>query len=168
LKWETKRPGFHLAYFYCNFQAESIQSAEYVIGSLLKQLISKSYNLESLPSTIQRIYAREKEHHVSIRILKPLMTCVLSSLHGGHIVIDGLDELSPEAQSTIVDFLNDPGDGRIYNSAKVLLSSRPHIQGLRFMGKLEIHAREEDLKALIKHRMKTNPSIKQVIGDDST
>lgn len=60
----------HLAYFYCNFQAERLQTTEYVIGSLLKQLVSKSYSYETPPHPVWNIYERQRTQQISLQLLK--------------------------------------------------------------------------------------------------
>ncbi|KIW18057.1 hypothetical protein PV08_02344 [Exophiala spinifera] len=167
LKAEGKNRLVHVAYFYCNFGAERIQTLEYILGSLLKQLLSKHFDMASVPKSVIKIYERSKNLQTSMRILKPLLDIVCRSLERVHVIIDGLDEVSPETQSAFVELFDLSGHGHSFD-VSLLVCSRPHIQGIQAAEKLQIAAREDDIKAMIRHRMKTDANIKRVVNGDTT
>jgi hypothetical protein len=165
---ERKSHSFHVAYFYCNFQADRIQTLEYILGSLLKQLLSKNFDMISAPNIVVKTYEHAKDLQMSLRTLKPLMNAVFGSLKRIHIIIDGFDEISPNTQSSFVKLFNLSHSGRNFDEVSLLICSRPHVQGIQAAEKLQIAAREDDVKAMIKHRIKTDANIKRVVNGDST
>jgi hypothetical protein len=165
---ERKSHSFHVAYFYCNFQADRIQTLEYILGSLLKQVLSKNFDMVSVPKVVIKTYEHAKDLRMSLRTLKSLMNVVFGSLKHVHIIIDGFDEISPDTQSSLVKLFNLSDSNRKFGEVSLLICSRPHVQGIQAAEKLQIAAREDDVKAMIRHRMKTDANIKRVVNGDST
>jgi len=156
----------HLAYFYCNFQAERLQTTDYVVGSLLKQLVSKSYSYETLPHPVRNIYERHRTQQISLQLLKPLMKSVCASLEKVHIVIDGLDELSSVTQADIITSFGLSAGGNGDYETNVLLCSRPHLRQVVISRELKINPRDTDMRSLVKRRMSTDPNIQRIIDGD--
>jgi hypothetical protein len=156
----------HLAYFYCNFQAEQLQTTGYVIGSLLKQLVSKSYSYETLPHPARNIYERQMTQQISLPILKLLMKSVCASLGKVHVVIDGLDELSSVMQADIITSFGLSAGGNSDYEANVLLCSRPHLRQVMISRELKINPQDTDMRSLVKRRMSTDPNIQRIIDGD--
>jgi hypothetical protein len=87
-----------------------------------------------------------------------------SPLKRVHVVVDGLDELSPCVQSTIIELFNNLYD---MQSVKVMLSSRPHLQKIRSPRTIDIKTPEPDIRAIIKFHMKSDKHLQTVIDGDS-
>lgn len=123
--------------------------------------------MASTPKSIVKIYERSKHLQTSMRTLKPLLDIVFRSLERVHMIIDGLDEVSPDTRSAFVKLFDLSGNGHSFD-VSLLICSRPHVQGIQAAEKLQIAAREDDIKAMIRHRMNTDANIRRVVNGDTT
>jgi hypothetical protein len=159
-----KRGSRTVAYFFCNFQAEKTQDTEYIIGSLLRQIISKQFSPETMLVSILRAFERERTHRVSLRNLEYFLKATLAMLVNVHIVIDGLDEVSICAQKSVVSMLGLlPNKSSIH--AKILMICRPQVQH-HIQKIVHIEPKTDDIQRILKHRIHTDDNIIRIVEED--
>jgi hypothetical protein len=140
---------------------------DYIIGSLLKQLVSKNYTYQSFPRDLLKIYERNGKQKISPHLLLHLMSSVCSALPRVHIIIDGLDELSSDTQDKILSLFGLHPTQKAKVNVSVLFFSRPHLRNINVSQKLEIVSHESDLRSMINSWMKEDINIRTIVDGDT-
>lgn len=80
-----------IAYIYCNFRRQQEQKPEYLLASLLKQLVQEKH---SMPEILKNLYKRHKDHRTrpSIEEVSKVLHSVVTDYSKTFIIIDALDE----------------------------------------------------------------------------
>ena len=154
-----------VACFYYDFASREEQSPANMLGSLLKQLLSR---LEAIPGEIGRKFRGQKKLLGGRRlqlfdIVK--MFATLSPTQRTFICVDALDECIPKDRLEVLDAL-----GQILqrsSNTRTFMTGRPHILGLveRELGgraiSLSIKSRDGDIVTYLRARLRkdTTPEV---------
>ena len=158
------------AYFYCNNQNAQQQRPEHILGCLLKQLVSWSPSHPTLPRELELLYESEKKRKSALPFgrLQKAFFDICGHFPRVHLVLDGLDELTPPSLSAIVSFLEQCSAAR---TIKTIFVSRSHLYWIEkaFCGVLvEIKPPDADIHAMIKGRLRENDHLQMVVNGDTT
>lgn len=168
-----------LVYFYCDGNDSQKQDSRYILGSFVRQLLSKSSVLsEERTSVARRLHETHKDRGPNLKLLQDLEHSVLKMMSGFsriYLVIDGVDEIVERQH--ILSFIKS-----IQRSVNVhlLVVSRP----LRDIEKqlsstlrlnIEANLLLEDIQTYIQWRLNNDqkfkrikPSLKKTIYDRLT
>jgi len=117
---------FAVACFYFDFAAREKQSSVYVLGALLKQVVS---GLEGVPEEIAQAYEDQKK---VICGRKPQLVDIVKMLQATasrkrtFICIDALDECVAECRIKLLDSLDKILQGS--PGTRIFVTGRPHVQ----------------------------------------
>ncbi|RPA95531.1 hypothetical protein L873DRAFT_1697743, partial [Choiromyces venosus 120613-1] len=124
---QAGRQNIAVACLYCDFLARKEQSTTYMIGALLKQLLSRS---PDVPETIRQRFEDSKQHigGRSLRLpeMLEILKMTLESLDRAYICIDALDEFLserlPEFLRSLQTVIQESPGTRLF------ITSRPHVR----------------------------------------
>jgi hypothetical protein len=158
-------PRYALCYAYCDYKNILKQTPEHVVSALLKQLVRG----RALSRKIVSLY----EYHKNNRNRPSLDELVTAIRHESgrysslFIVVDALDECFDKAEVTarLLQILS-----ALAPYARVLVSSRPHINSRRFLPNsqhIEVVATKHDLRKYVEARLTptTTSDLARLIHD---
>jgi len=165
----TKGQNSAVAYFYFDFAAKEEQSPARILGSLLKQVVSR---LEEIPTEIAQAFrdevgGRELELGQVVEMLQDI-----SSSRPTFICIDALDECKAECRAKLLDSLRkilhkSPSTTRIF------LAGRLHIRvevEKRFAGRVvavSVTPTRDDIIRFLRAKLKQGtPTIDKSLQED--
>jgi hypothetical protein len=146
-------PSIGVAFVYFDYKNQENQTSEKVTRMLMKQLLSQ---IDQLPRDIKELYDRFSQcaTGVQIEILLPLFTILASEFSTVYIVLDALDECSPNQLNCIITSVI-PRLRQL--NFKFICSSRPHFLNLadrlNTTSTLEIYAHETDIRNYLTERL---------------
>ncbi|KAL8669952.1 MAG: hypothetical protein Q9168_005486 [Polycauliona sp. 1 TL-2023] len=144
-----------LTYCFCSFKEKAVQTAENIVGSIVKQL-AEAYPKRISPFLKDLYEARSRTHE---RPLLADLTLLLGSVllpcfRTNYIVVDALDECDDEVKDSLINRFDDLQ--KICN-LKLLFTLRPGtITGLHVLNKtgfVDIRARDKDIGEYIDYRI---------------
>ena len=122
-----KRDGVAVAYVYCDFSTQNMQSASAVMGSVLRQVVGA---LARIPEEVQKAFERAKKQADGCGLRLPeildMLTKILPSLERAFICIDALDEFPIKQRGQLWDSLQ-----RVVRecaNTRLFLTGRPQIR----------------------------------------
>jgi len=122
-----KRDGVAVAYVYCDFSTQNMQSTSAVMGSVLRQVVGA---LERIPDEVQKAFERAKKQADGCGLRLPeildMLTKTLPSLERAFICIDALDEFPIKQRGQLWDSLQ-----RVVRecaNTRLFLTGRPQIR----------------------------------------
>ncbi|KAN0114628.1 Ankyrin repeat-containing domain protein [Hyaloscypha variabilis] len=154
-----------LAYFYCDYQDQSIQTAVSLLANLIRQFVQ---SMKSIFKPLEELY-----ESLEARRSKPAMPDLESLLHSvcqsygtTYIIIDALDECRPDQRKILLPALR-----RLNNaSVKVFVTSRQHAQdierALQGQPRIEIRATEHDLRDYVASQVEQDEDLMDLLTDD--
>jgi hypothetical protein len=94
-----------LCFYYCDYSDAATLSLETLIGTLLRQMLSKS----DIPAAIEGQITAICDNGITppLHALLDMFRCTLQTYSSVFLVIDGIDELSREAQSALLAVINE-------------------------------------------------------------
>lgn len=149
LKTTFQGQNIGIAYFYCDYRDQEMQSGSSMIAGMLKQL---SCHMSCLPSPLLDLYEnfRTKGIELNIEILQKALLDVVRQFHHTFIVIDALDECDPvKHRKSFLKVLKDFGNSGI----RLFITSRPHPDDIKCtLGaypQIVIEASEPDIRTFL-------------------
>ena len=148
-----------VAYVYCDYGTQNVQSASAVLGSVLRQVVGA---LAKIPDEVRQAFERAKKQADGCGLRLPeildMLTKSLLSLKRALICIDALDEFPTEQRAKLWNSLQ-----RVVRecpSARLFLTGRPQIRpevegyfpGDAYM--LTIEPTSDDITRYIEERLK--------------
>ncbi|CUS09866.1 unnamed protein product, partial [Tuber aestivum] len=123
----TAGPNVAVGCLYCDYRGQKEQTAEVMIGSLLRQFVT---GLPEIPEAIKQAF-REAKKHLGGRPLELVKTIELFQVVLGHfqrvfICVDALDEIVAEYGAPFLRSLRQILDRS--PNVRLFLTARPHIQ----------------------------------------
>ena len=119
--------GMAVAYVYCDFTTQDMQSTSAVLGSVLRQVVGA---LEKIPDEVQQEFERAKRQADGCGLRLPeildMLTKFLPSLKRVFICIDALDEFPPKQRAQLWNSLQ-----RVVRkcpNTRLFLTGRPQIR----------------------------------------
>ena len=154
-----------VACFYYDFASRKAQSPTNMLGSLLKQILSR---LGEIPVEITQKFRSEKQVIGGRRLQVPdivKMFPTVSSLQPTFICVDAIDECIPKHRMEVLDAL-----GQILRgspSTRIFMTGRPHIRSMieRGLGgratSVSIKPRDNDIVTYLRARLRkdTTPEV---------
>ena len=161
---ENQHQGVNAAvvYLYCNYKEEEAQTAQNMIGSLLKQVVRHK---TTLPDDVHSLYKKhsQKKTHAKLDELTRLLIQEVKTYTFVFVVIDALDEC-PERGDTRGRLLAEIQ--KLPKNARILITSRysPKIEvNFKNVPHIDIRATDEDIKRYIEARIeKERPLARHV------
>lgn len=152
------RTGF--AYIYCQFSRRKEQTPQYLMSSILRQLLER-HNI--MPDEVSSSYRTSKgEDHLSIEEISTLLTVVLNLFKKTTLVIDALDELrSADRNGLVSQVLNIQQNLNINIYATSRHTTRI-AQKASNATQVDILAREEDLRHCLDMKLR----LGSLLNDD--
>ncbi|KIX98300.1 uncharacterized protein Z520_05601 [Fonsecaea multimorphosa CBS 102226] len=146
-------------YLYCNYKEEEIQTAQNLIGSLLKQAVQ--HRPSALPADVLSLYNKFLEKKTGPRLdeLSRLLAQEVNTYSQVFVVIDALDEC-PEGNNTRGELLTEIQ--KLPSNARILITSRysPKIdEGFENVPHIEIRATNQDVELYVKGRIEKERSL---------
>ena len=151
--------GVAVAYVYCDFSAQNMQSASTVLGSVLRQVVGA---LAEIPDGVQKAFERAKRQADSCGLRLPeildILTKSLIGLERGFICIDALDEFPIKYRAQLWNSLQHVV--RECPNARLFLTGRPQITAeaeSSFPGEadmVKIEPTSDDIGIYIEERLK--------------
>ncbi|KAH0257544.1 hypothetical protein KCU91_g16316, partial [Aureobasidium melanogenum] len=133
-----------VAYIYCQFSRHKEQTPEYLMSSILRQLLERQ---NTIPNKIRSLYmSNAGKHSLAPDEVSDLLYAVLSSLKKSILVIDALDELR---SSTRNGFMSQVLAIQQKSNVNVYVTSRytkDIAQEIPNATQVSIRAREDDLR----------------------
>ena len=154
---QSDEGGAAVACLYCDFHAHKEQSTAYMLGAILKQVVS---GLEYTPKETEAAFRKSKKQIdgrelESSEICKLLVSC-LRTLQRNYICIDALDEFPrehrPELFRLLLQIIRESPSTRLF------MTGRPHIRDeiKRYFARtaeIQIKPSEEDIKIYLTMRL---------------
>jgi hypothetical protein len=166
-----------VAYFYCDYRDTAIQTTEYILASLIRQLTAFcAIRTKPIPDALHQAYKERNEANSTFRALSNLETVfieICKEFKSTYVVIDALDESDGNirlndgqtARGTLLKMIH-----RISQYAKIFLTSRPHPVDIRRSLACDPHiaveATEADITLFLDKMMTTNEEFMEIIGND--
>ena len=159
-----------VAYVYCDFSTPNAQSANTVLGSLLRQVVGA---LTQIPDDVQTAFERAKRQvdGCGLRLLEIIQMLIksLSCLKWSFICIDALDEFPLKFRPQLWECLQ-----RVVRqcpNTRLFVTGRPHIRDEvgkyfpRTAGMLPISPSKDDIGLYLRMRLERDPEF-DVMDDD--
>ena len=121
---QAKEKDLAVAWLYCDYLAHQEQSATAMLGSILKQLVSKG----EMPEDVRQTF-REQFSDRGLRLpdIVGMLKTTIALFPSVYICIDALDESTSGSRQELLRSLQDVI--RESPSTRILLTGRSHIQG---------------------------------------
>jgi CheY-like chemotaxis protein len=157
--------GASMAYFYCDYQDQSIQTALSLVANLIKQFVlSNTSFFRPLEELYESLEARRSKP--TMPDLENLLHSVCRIYGTTYIIIDALDECHPDQRKILLPVLR-----RLKKvSIKVFVTSRQHAQDIEraFQGqpRVEIRATESDLRDYVANQIEQDEDLMDLLTDE--
>lgn len=157
-----------VAYMYCFGQDQGAQTAEALVGSLVKQMVLRKTSEGRVPNIVEDLYQKiGLNGRPSLGTLVKLLRSVTELFAQVFIVVDGIDEVE---RDTFEKLLNSALEMIPHNRTKFLISSRPsdpQISKYLVGGfKISVRAPEADIREYLTRQINRNESLEMLIGND--
>ncbi|KAF3921062.1 Ankyrin-3 [Arthrobotrys entomopaga] len=154
-----------LAYFYCDYQDQENQTADYFVASLLKQLIRRVLVLPKKLEEFYQIFCKERRLP-KLSDLTNLLLQISSSFSQTYLVIDALDESdSTKHRRQFLSVLYELE--RKQNSLRIFVTSRSHPVDIRTAFEsgpnIKITASKSDIRDYITSRLDNDENLADLI-----
>ena len=159
-----------VAYVYCDFSNPNAQSANTVLGSLLRQVAGA---LAQIPNDVQKAFEQAKRQVDGCGLRLPeivdMLIKSLSSLKWAFICIDALDEFPLKCRPQLWECLQ-----RVVlqcSNTRLFITGRPHIRHEiekyfpRAAGMLPISPSKDDIGLYLRMRLERDPEL-EIMDDD--
>lgn len=154
-----------VAYHYFDFRDQQCQSAEAMLSSLLKQLASAKTELPHHELELYRKFTRQQRQPRQEDLEKVIVpTC--KAFDRAFLVIDALDECSPERRRAVIEALK-----RLHEvqSISIFVTSRPYpgdvTKAFEPFPKIDIEARDPDVRKYVRKEIDNNHNLDDTDGE---
>lgn len=158
-----------VAYIYFDYMNQDRQKPTYILATLIKQLASQVSHSEScLAPEIEKLYntLQPKEKKPTWEELYTTLLAISKKFNRVFLVFDALDECGQDDQRKhllpLLHLLAGHG-------ISLFVTSRPHPEDIQYFllkaPKIELSAKEEDIRVYIQQRIHENPRAKRLVGE---
>jgi hypothetical protein len=91
----SEKEGYAIGYFYCDGNYNEKKESRYILGSILRQLLSCCYRRDSentLDAELKRFYNQNKDRNIRASELVQQIGLQSSGFKKAFVIVDGLDE----------------------------------------------------------------------------
>jgi len=157
-----------VAYMYCFGQDQAVQTAEALVGSLIKQMVLLKIEDGNLPTVVEDLYRKTGLNgKPNLGVLVKVLKDITDLFDRAFIVADGVDELEKETSQKL---LNCAHDMIPENRTKFLIASRPSApritKYLRHGFSIDVKASDADVRVYLTHQIRRNDNLEMLIGND--
>lgn len=154
-------------YIYCNYNRRKEQTSAALLSSMVQQVLQHSSS-EEIPPEVQALYNSHKKYGTrpTTKELTELLGKLTSKYETLFVVLDALDECSESEEDTL-RFLSTVQS--IGSNVRIMCSSRFSTTFDAFLGsskKLEIYARDEDIKMFLDSEISQQPRLSKHVRSD--
>ncbi|KAG9692807.1 hypothetical protein KCU95_g12169, partial [Aureobasidium melanogenum] len=133
-----------IAYIYCQFSRHKEQTPEYLMSSILRQLLEQQ---NTIPNKFRSLYmSNAGKHSLAPDEVSDLLHTVLSSFKKSMLVIDALDELRSSARNGLMSQILAFQQGFNVNVYVTSRYTKDIAQEISTATQVSIRAREDDLR----------------------
>lgn len=154
-----------MSYFYCDYRTSGHKTiATEIAAAILRQLIETETTLpEALKTTYQNLDSGRKK--LKLDDITTLIKNIYFKQHDYFVIIDALDECHFQRKQ-VLQVLRKMVDA----SARVLVSSRPHIRefshSFKSHSRLEIKTNPSDITTFVEHIVNTSSELSDFVPRD--
>ncbi|KAI9774836.1 MAG: hypothetical protein M1840_000052 [Geoglossum simile] len=154
-----------VAFLYCDYQDQSFQTASSLIANLVKQFVLLK---DTFFKPLEELYENLTQGKMkpNLKDLESLILSICKTFGRSYIVIDALDECSPDQRKLLLTVIRNFQRASI----KIFVTSRQHAQDVEraFSGhaRIEIKATEPDLRAYIEHQIEDDEDLMDLLPED--
>lgn len=141
------RTGF--AYIYCQFSRRKEQTPEYLLSSILRQLLERHNTMPDEVGSYYRKSVSTGEEHLSVKEISTLLSVVLNIFEKTVLVIDALDELCSTHRNGLVSQVLALQQNLKINVYATSRYTERIAQKASNATQVDILAREEDLRCCL-------------------
>ena len=153
---------------YCSSYHQGTQTADILVGALIRQFVVRKTSQGHLPEVVEEFYektgAEKKPNHKS---LVQLLRTVTGLFDHTYLIVDGIDEIGSKLYSKL---LRGALDMIPENKTKFLVSSRSHdyrmAKYLRNGFKIVVNARAADVCSYLTRQVDRDENLGLIAGDD--
>ena len=162
-----KRKNIAVVGLYCDFLAQQEHSTISMLGSIIKQLVSRGEIPEHEREALQNAKEERGGRGLSLPDMIKILNKAIASLEGIYICIDALDELAPKHRWELLGSLQ--AIVRVSPNMRILLTGRSHINGeiVAFFSKavmIPISPAKDDIKNFLEMKLKGDTTPKAMDG----
>ncbi|KAJ7578099.1 hypothetical protein C8J56DRAFT_716149, partial [Mycena floridula] len=164
LQRSVMRVNIGVVYLYCNYAQRTNQTTTELLGSILKQLV---HNQRAISKQLISLHEASRNTRPSLSDLQRALETQVVRYSSVYIVVDALDECSDlgGTRETFMDALQS-----LPATVHLLVTSRDIFSiAQQFLGKprIEVRARDEDLRTYIKGRLVSETRIARLLKGDA-
>jgi hypothetical protein len=156
-----------LAYVYCHFQEQRLQTSRNIIGSIAKQLAlhDGSPRSDTVRDILSNFYAKWKRQEPPVAALVLLVRRICEQLRGPYVVIDGIDEAEPATRKAVASLLSQLRQ----ISTACLVSGRSYVFNTSELSaikatRLVVQPRELEIITFVRSRLRHNENLSVVMS----
>ncbi len=151
-----------IAFLYLSYK--NIHTIEQLLGSVIRQLVQ---NEEPLPQPVTKLWTRRNQGDdpATVKDLTELLKALVQDRHG-YVVIDALDECSPDYRLRLIKVLEAESENLSLLVTSRLLDDFDEIS--KGFENIPVRADSCDLDLFIDHEIETRPRLKRFSEQDST
>ncbi|KAJ7578114.1 hypothetical protein C8J56DRAFT_869025, partial [Mycena floridula] len=164
LQRSVMRMNIGVVYLYCDYAQRTNQTTTELLGSILKQLV---HNQRAISKQLISLHEASRNTRPSLSDLQRALEAQVAVYSSVYIVVDALDECSDidATRETFMDALQS-----LPATVHLLVTSRDIFSiAQQFLGKprIEVRARDEDLRTYIKGRLVSESRIARLLKGDA-
>ncbi|KAL8868725.1 MAG: hypothetical protein Q9174_004797 [Haloplaca sp. 1 TL-2023] len=165
LKTKTGYPSdLNVSYLYCTYRDRATQTAENLLGSLLRHVIEQHPQFMHILRNFHESYRVSHENPTAADLVN-LLGIVFASFRRNFVIVDAIDECAEDVKDTVISSL--VTTKRTCN-LQIMITSRPNTIIHDSLGStywLQIRARDEDIKKYLTDRVHSEGSHFRVMKD---
>jgi hypothetical protein len=156
-----------IAFFYCDYQAQSEQTSSLALASITRQL---SGQLMEFPASLYALYERYRRDGLPATAfeLANILQEVCCGFHKCFILIDAIDEFDVQEPKRVVEFIRTLHNLTSANS-RLFLTSRSFPELKEFENKaiiVPVSAREADIRAYVSRMLEEDEDVSELLDDE--
>lgn len=158
-----------LAYIYCDYHDREAQTPFALLSSVLEQIVRRISG-DTLPPEVLSLYETHKKYATrpTLTEIGGVLRKICSSLKAVHIVIDALDECSESEDAAIDVVSNILAIGPTVRLLCTSRFSRTFETFFQDKQRIEISARDEDIRTFVKARLQEQTRLSRQVSADPT
>ena len=161
--------GVAIVFAFCRYNEPDARTGAFIIASLTRQLAVRNGTVHPKVSDLYHKLTKDKKRRSpSTKELQSLLLLLASTFDRVFLLVDGLDECDKKERAILLSALKDLSN-LPQCKARIMVTARSHAQdiNLAFQSstRLEIQAREVDVKKYIRSQLENNGEILELIAE---
>lgn len=156
-----------IAFFYCDYQDQSLQTALGIVANLVKQVVqSKISFFKPLQELYENMISKSIHARPNLKDLESLLLSACDTFGRSYIVVDALDECALDQRKLLLPLFQSLREASI----KVFVTSRRHAQDVERAfcdhTRVEIRATESDLQDYVTNQIEDDEDLTDLLPDE--